>query len=104
MEFVGIIETKLRMIENALMNQKNNKNLNIVDELLLLDVSKLKINNRKESVTNGLIFDLQHNVSKLKQDEIETILTLFDSLDQLEKGVQAYLDSMSYVCLLLYQS
>lgn len=94
-DLIAIIETKLRMIETALMNQKNNKNLNINDELLLLDVSKLKINNRKENVSNGLIFDLQHNVSKLKQDEIETILTLFDSLNQLEKGVQAYLDSMS---------
>ena len=44
MELISIIESKLRNIENALTNQRNGgKNVNIADELLLLDVSKLKI-------------------------------------------------------------
>ncbi len=95
-ELISIIESKLRNIENALTNQRNGgKNVNIADELLLLDVSKLKIKNRKENVSNGLIFDLQHNIAKLKQDDIDNILTLFDNLEQLDRGVQGYLDSMS---------
>ncbi|KAL6454043.1 EXO84 Exocyst complex component EXO84 [Candida maltosa Xu316] len=92
-ELISIIESKLRMIENALTSQKGK--CNITDELLLLDVSKLKIKNRKENVSNGLLFDLQHKVNKLKLDDIENILTLFDRLDQLDRGVQGYLDSMS---------
>ena len=55
----------------------------------------MKIKNRKENVSNGLIFDLQHNIAKLKQDDIDNILTLFDNLEQLDRGVQGYLDSMS---------
>ncbi|CAX41067.1 U1 SNP1-associating protein, putative [Candida dubliniensis CD36] len=94
-ELISIIESKLRNIENALTTTQRNKNVNIADELLLLDVSKLKIKNRKENVSNGLIFDLQHNIAKLKQDDIDNILTLFDSLEQLDRGVQGYLDSMS---------
>ena len=53
---------------------------------------KIKI---ERNVSNGLIFDLQHNIAKLKQDDIDNILTLFDNLEQLDRGVQGYLDSMS---------
>ncbi|KAI5956803.1 EXO84 [Candida jiufengensis] len=82
------IEKKLLKIENYV------KTLDF-DELLLLDVSKIKIFNRKEDIIKNLLFDLQNNISKLKQHEIELIMIVFDKLDQLETGVQSYLESTS---------
>ncbi|KAI5963022.1 EXO84 [Candida pseudojiufengensis] len=82
------IEQKLNKIEKYIKHLDS-------DETLLLDVSKLKIFNRKEEIIKNLLFDLQNNIFKLKLDEIELILILFEKLDQLETGIQSYLESTS---------
>ncbi|KAK6458262.1 Cullin repeat-like-containing domain protein [Scheffersomyces xylosifermentans] len=91
---IAHIEGKLRAIETTLIRNKGNVN-DISDELLLIDVTKLKLSHRKESVQKSLVFDLQHNIAKLTDDKIESIITYFESFNQLDKGVESYLSAMS---------
>lgn len=91
---IAHIEGKLRGIENALIMNESPDN-DISDELLLIDVTRLKLSNRKESVQKSLIFDLQYDIAKLTDEKIENIVTWFESLDQLDKGVESYLAAMS---------
>ncbi|KAK6203406.1 Cullin repeat-like-containing domain protein [Scheffersomyces amazonensis] len=91
---IGHIEKNLKIIETDLViNNKDGKDIS--DELLLVDVTKLKLQNRKEIVQKALIFDLQHNISKLSDTKIEDIISYFEKFNQLDKGVESYLNSMS---------
>lgn len=93
---IAYIENKLKSIESAINGNNNSKQDNSSEEVqLLIDVIKLKIGNRKVKVQHGLIFDLQYNISKLTEDEIESIIVFFDSFNQLEKGISSYLNAMS---------
>ena len=93
---IAHIENKLHQIESSLLlSTTTTTTKQLGDEQLLLDVSRLKIKNRKESIQLILKFDLTHNISKLTESDIENILTYFDSFDQLQTGIQTYLDSMS---------
>ncbi|KAK6460738.1 Cullin repeat-like-containing domain protein [Scheffersomyces coipomensis] len=91
--FIAHIEGKLRSIETALVT--NSRGKDISDELLLIDVTKIKLQNRKESIQKSLVFDLQHNISKLSDDKVESIIIYFESFNQLDKGVESYLNAMS---------
>ncbi|ODV81835.1 uncharacterized protein CANTADRAFT_19444 [Suhomyces tanzawaensis NRRL Y-17324] len=94
--FLGHIEGKLKSIESAITNNSaNNTKASSEEVKLLIDVIKLKINNRKVKVQQGLIFDLQHKIAKLTEDEIESIIVYFESFNQLEKGISSYLSAMS---------
>lgn len=93
---IAHIESKLKSIDAAISGNNSNNPQNSPEEIqLLIDVIKLKISNRKVKVQQGLIFDLQNNISKLTEDEIESIIVFFDSFDQLEKGISSYLSAMS---------
>ncbi|EGW30356.1 uncharacterized protein SPAPADRAFT_63210 [Spathaspora passalidarum NRRL Y-27907] len=87
------IETKLKSIESSLTQQKSTKE--VQDEFFLLEISKLKINNRKENVQNSLQFNLTNNISKLTPEEIESILVYYDSFGHLTEGIKTYLDAVS---------
>lgn len=93
--FIGHIEGKLKSIEGATSLHDNSIQYSAGEVKLLIDVIKMKINNRKTKVQQGLIFDLQHNIAKLTDNEIESIIQWFELFNQLEKGITAYLSSMS---------
>ncbi|KAI5968598.1 EXO84 [Candida margitis] len=88
------IESSIGPIESS-MNKQKNQSGDVADEILLLDVLKLKISNRKQDLTKNLLFDLSNNIASLPSDAIEDILDLFDKLNQLQTGIQAYLNSTS---------
>ncbi|KAG5419729.1 EXO84 [Candida metapsilosis] len=95
-ESLDEIEAKIRNIENKLNKQKLQSGAkDSGDEALLLDVSKLKITNRKQDLIKNLLFDLQNNISRLSSTAVGDILHLFDNLNQLQTGIQAYLNSTS---------
>lgn len=62
---------------------------------LLVDVVKLKLNNRKVKVQQGLLFDLHHNIASLSTDAIGSIIEFYVSFDKLEEGLSALLDALS---------
>ncbi|KAI5964506.1 EXO84 [Candida theae] len=94
-ESLNGIEARIRGIENKITKQKSQSGYDVGDEVLLLDVSKLKISNRKQDLTKNLLFDLQNNISRLSPTAVGDILHLFDALNQLQTGIQAYLNSTS---------
>lgn len=79
-ESVGLIryiENKLSSIELAISNNSSNAVISIDEIKLLIDVIKLKINNRKSQIQHCLGFDLQHNIGKLTTAQISTIIEFF---------------------------
>ncbi|CAL1211176.1 unnamed protein product [Candida parapsilosis] len=95
-ELLDQIESKIRTIENKLNKQKvQSGGADMGDEALLLDVSKLKISNRKQDLIKNLLFDLQNNISRFPSRAIGDLLHLFDNLNELQTGIQAYLNSTS---------
>lgn len=91
----------LRHIENKLANvvdsiKKAPGDDHQVDELrLLVDVVRLKINNRKLKVQQGLNFELHQNVSTLSVLKIATYIELYMSFDKLGEGITALLSAWS---------
>lgn len=94
-ESLDEIEAKIRGIDNKINKQKNQSGSDVADEALLLDVLKLKITNRKQDLIKNLLFDLLNNISRLSSTAVGDILHLFDNLNQLQTGIQAYLNSTS---------
>lgn len=97
-ESVGLIryiENKLSSIELAISNNSSNAVISIDEIKLLIDVIKLKINNRKSKIQQGLGFDLQHNIGKLTTSQISTIIEFFHNFDQLDKGISLYLQAVT---------
>lgn len=67
-----------------------------VDELrLLVDVVRLKINNRKLKIQQGLCFDLHQNIAALSTLKIATIVELYLSFDRLVEGMATLLSAWS---------
>lgn len=97
-ESVGLIKyigNKTSSIELAIANNSSNSTV-LTDEIkLLIDVIKLKINNRKSKIQQCLGFDLQYNIAKLTTREISTIIEFFHTFEQLDKGISLYLQAMS---------
>ncbi|RLV96560.1 Exocyst complex component EXO84 [Spathaspora sp. JA1] len=91
---ISHIESKLASIQSSLTEQQN-KTKEIQDEFFLIEISKLKIKNRKENVQNSLQFNLINNISKLTPEEIESILVYYDSFGQLDQGIKTYLEAVS---------
>lgn len=98
-ESVGLIrhiEQKLVSVENSINSKTNAEAKASADELrLLIDVIKIKIDNRKVKVQRCLAFDLNHNISRLGQNDIGQIIEFFASFDELDQGVNLYLQAMS---------
>jgi hypothetical protein len=101
-ESVGLIrhiEHKLTGVENSINSRGLKTNAEAkasADELrLLIDVIKIKIDNRKVKVQRCLAFDLNHNISRLGQSDIGQIIEFFASFDELDQGVNLYLQAMS---------
>lgn len=101
-ESVGLIrhiELKLDLIEKSINSDASRKNKEIeaaADELrLLIDVIKIKIDNRKVKVQGCLAFDLNHNISRLSQADIGQIIEFFASFNELDHGINLYLQAMS---------
>lgn len=97
-ESVGLIryiENKLSSIELAISNNSSNAVISIDEIKLLIDVIKLKINNRKSKIQQCLGFDLQHNIGKLTTSQISTIIEFFHNFDQLDKGISLYLQAVT---------
>lgn len=95
---IGYIENKLDNVENIIM--KNNSNdaetIASMDEIkLLVDVIKLKINNRRLKVQQALSFNLQHNISKLSTQQLAEILEFFYTFGVLDKGIDIFLGAVS---------
>lgn len=89
--FIHHIESKLRNIDS---HAKNLKNTN--DEVkLLLEVIILKLETRRLKILQNITFDLQNNIDRLSEDEIESFINYFESFDQLQMGINRYLSSMS---------
>lgn len=96
-QLVTAIEKRLLKFENYLAKQRNNASslANQTDESLLLEVTKLKVENRKDEIIQCLLFDLLNRSSKLTASEVSEIIILFQQLDHLESGIQAFLDATS---------
>lgn len=97
-ESVGLIryiENKLSSIEQAISSNSANTVVSVDEIKLLIDVIKLKINNRKSKIQQCLGFDLHHNIGKLTSAEISTIIEFFHNFEQLDKGISLYLQAMS---------
>ncbi|CAK9440173.1 uncharacterized protein LODBEIA_P42730 [Lodderomyces beijingensis] len=95
-DLLATIESKLLHFEAVLNKQKNTSVASsAADELLLIDVTKFKISNRKDEIIQCLFFDLSNKVCQLTAQEISRIIKIFDQLDSLEPGIQAYLTSTS---------
>lgn len=101
-ESVGLIrhiEHKLAGVKNSINTtgvRNNAEAKSSADELrLLIDVIKIKIDNRKVKVQRCLAFDLNHNISRLGQNDIGQIIEFFASFDELDQGVNLYLQAMS---------
>lgn len=97
MNAVGLIkhiEAKLTSVFERIQNVK--KDDNQAEELrLLVDVLKLKINNRKVKVQEGLQFDLNHTIASLTVEHIANIIEFYLSFGKLEEGIKAILDALS---------
>ncbi|CUM45116.1 uncharacterized protein AC631_00931 [Debaryomyces fabryi] len=97
-ESVGLIkyiENKLSSIELAISNNSSNALISVDEIKLLIDVIKLKINNRKSKIQQCLGFDLQHNIGKLTTSQISIIIEFFHNFDQLDKGISLYLQAVT---------
>jgi len=90
--FIAHIEGKLKNIDAAARRQRNESSEEIS---LLLEVVKMKIDSRRTKILQGLNFDLQNNISRLSEDEIENIICFFESFGELDKGINNYLHAMS---------
>ncbi|GEQ72654.1 hypothetical protein JCM33374_g6341 [Metschnikowia sp. JCM 33374] len=97
MNAVGLIkhiESRLTNVFERIQNVK--KDDNQAEELrLLVDVVKLKINNRKLKVQEGLSFDLTHTIASLTVEQIANIIEFYLSFGKLEEGFRAILDALS---------
>lgn len=88
------IESKLASIVDNI--KKVSADDHQVDELrLLVDVIRLKINNRKLKVQQGLNFELHQNISTLNALKIATYIELYMSFDRLGEGITALLSAWS---------
>lgn len=74
-ESLDEIEAKIRGIDNKINKQKNQSGRDVADEALLLDVSKLKITNRKQDLIKNLLFDLLNNISRLSSTAVGIYFT-----------------------------
>lgn len=88
------IENKLGGIVERIPGVKEGENQ--IDELrLLVDVIRLKINNRKLKIQQGLFFDLHENIATLSLLKIAVIIELYLSFDKLGEGISALLSAWS---------
>lgn len=103
-DLIRYIENKILNIEASL--EQNSRRLQttsqedsvsaVEDEIkLLIEVINIKISSRKVKIQNNLIFELQHNITILEGEEISKIMEFFYGFDQVEEGVNAYLNAMS---------
>ncbi|KAM9924187.1 hypothetical protein OXX59_004695 [Metschnikowia pulcherrima] len=88
------IEARLHSVFERIQNVK--KDDTQAEELrLLVDVVKLKINNRKGKVQEGLEFDLTHTIAALTVDQIADIIEFYLTFGKFEEGFRAVLDALS---------
>lgn len=96
---INYIENKISNIETILSKTSNTddeETLASLDEIkLLIDVVKLKISNRILQVQQSLTFNLKHNISKIKTQELGDILEYFYNFGVLDKGITAFLQAVS---------
>lgn len=99
-EYMGVvglikhIEGRLASVVERIPTVKNDEGQ--AEELrLLVDVVKLKINNRKLKVQRGLAFDLHHSIASLTTDDIGKIIEFYMSFDKLEEGLAALREALS---------
>lgn len=96
MSAVGLIKHIESKVSSVVTKIPGSKTEGAAEELrLLVDVVKLKINNRKIKVQQGLLFDLHYNIATLTTDEITNIVEFYGSFDKLGEGLAAFLDAMS---------
>ncbi|CAN3366166.1 exocyst complex component Exo84p [Diutina catenulata] len=92
-EAVGLvahIDEQLDAVEDRNVDTENNEEVK-----LLVEVVRLKIEQRRQQVMQGLVFELENCTAELGEDEIERIIRFFAGFGELKKGVAHYLQAMS---------
>lgn len=88
------IEGKLSQIVERILNVPEGDNQ--IDELrLLVDVVRLKINNRKQKIQQGLHFEMHQSIATLSASKIANIIELYMSFNKLGEGMAALLSAWS---------
>lgn len=93
---MGQIEEKLSAIVTRISGIAGKDKDGSANELLLLvDVVRLKLSNRKYKLQQSLQFDLQHGILTYTNEDIKRILSYYALFEMQSEGINVVLDALS---------